>query len=67
VLSTPAAFAAIAGNTSNTLDTAYPFYFPFTTPVRVVDYAAELSGGVIASSVSALLVRLRFRTPMVRP
>lgn len=33
MLSTPAAFAAIAGNTPNTLDTTYPFYFPFTTPV----------------------------------
>jgi hypothetical protein len=48
--------AAIAGNTSNTLDTAYPFYSPFTTPVRIVDYAAELSGGVIVSGVSAPIV-----------
>lgn len=48
--------APIAGNTSNTLDTAFPFLFPFTTPVRIVDYAADLSGGVIVSGVGAPIV-----------
>jgi hypothetical protein len=46
--------AAIAGNTTDTLDTTASDHFPpFTGPLRIVDAGADLQGSVILSGIRA--------------